>query len=166
MSNEKHETIADIVAEMRSNEFDDPSFNVYSLVAARTLARGWADRIEAAVNQPVTNCNRLVNAAKMREALVKADAALSRISQSAWFVDANFSETKEVIDAGNAIEEALSAPPRNCDVGTADEQHARFYRFCDKVEVCKECPLWRGGGLTSKCCAHWGQMPYEGADAK
>ena len=48
MSNTKHETIADIVAEMRSNEFDDPSFNVYSLVAARTLARGWADRIEAA----------------------------------------------------------------------------------------------------------------------
>ena len=44
----KQETIADIVAEMRSNEFDDPSFNVYSLVAARTLARGWADRIEAA----------------------------------------------------------------------------------------------------------------------
>lgn len=115
MSNEKQETIADIVREMRSNEFDDPSFNVYSLVAARTLARGWADRIEAAVNQPVTNCNRLGNAAKMREALVKADAALSRISQSAWFIDANFSETKEVMDAGNAIEEALSATPRNCD---------------------------------------------------
>lgn len=67
MSNAKHETIADIVAEMRSNEFDDPSFNVYSLVAARTLARGWADRIEAAVNQPVTNCNRLGNAAAMRK---------------------------------------------------------------------------------------------------
>lgn len=162
----KQETIADIVAEMRSNEFDDPSFNVYSLVAARTLARGWADRIEAAVNQPVTNCNRLGNAAKMREALVKADAAFSRISQSAWFVDANFSETKEVMDAGNAITSALSSPPRNCDVGTADEQHARFYSFCDKIEECKECPLWRGGGLTSKCCAHWGQMPYEGADAK
>ena len=115
MSNEKQETIADIVAEMRSNEFDDPSFNVYSLVAARTLARGWADRIEAAVNQPVTDCNHLGNEAKMREALVKADAAFSRISQSAWFIDANFSETKEVMDAGNAIEEALSAPSRNCD---------------------------------------------------
>ena len=109
----------------------------------------------------VTISEHVGNAAKMREALVKADAALSRISQSAWFVDANFSETKEVIDAGNAIEEALSAPPRNCDVGTADEQHARFYSFCDKVEECKECPLWRGGGLTSKCCARWGQMPYE-----
>lgn len=105
-------------------------------------------------------------AAKMREALVKADAALSRISQSAWFVDANFSETKEVIDAGNAIEEALSAPPRNCDVGTADEQHARFYSFCDKIEECKKCPLWRRGGLTSKCSVYWGQMPYEEGGAK
>lgn len=53
MSNAKHETITDIVAEMRSNEFDDPSFNVYSLVAARTLARGWADQIEAAHQREV-----------------------------------------------------------------------------------------------------------------
>ena len=161
MNSRKHETIADIVAEMRSNEFDDPSFNVYSLVAARTLARGWADRIEAAVNQPVTNCNRLGNAAKMREALEKSDAALSLIAKSAWFMDANFCETREVMEAVEAIKAALAAPPRNCDIGTAAEQHARFYNFCDKVEECKECPLWRGGGLTSKCCAHWGQMPYE-----
>ena len=49
----KNETVEDIVAEMRSNEFDDPSFNVYSLVAARTLARGWADRIEAAAKREV-----------------------------------------------------------------------------------------------------------------
>lgn len=126
MSNEKQETIADIVAEMRSNEFDGPSFNAYSLVAARTLARGWADRIEAAVNQPVTNCNHLGNAAKMRDALIKADAAFRRISQSAWFIDANFSETKEVIDAGNAITSALSAPPRNCD---------RFYNANEALEA-------------------------------
>ena len=57
--------------------------------------------------------------------------------------------------------ESISAPPRNCDVGTADEQHARFYSFCDKFEKCKECPLWRGGGLTSKCSVYWAQMPYE-----
>ena len=157
----KHETIADIVAEMRSNEFDDPSFNIYSLVAARTLARGWADRIEAAVNQPVTNCNRLVNAAKMREALVKADAALSRISQSAWFVDANFSEAKEVIDAGNAIEEALSAPPRNCDVGTVAEQDERFDKYCydhrSHEICCGKCPIFG-----EPCCElAWSQMPYE-----
>lgn len=63
MSNAKHETVADIVAEMRSNEFDDPRFNVYSLVAARTLARGWADRIEAAAKREV---------AELRECLKEA----------------------------------------------------------------------------------------------
>lgn len=63
MSNAKHETVADIVAEMRSNEFDDPRFNVYSLVAARTLARGWADRIEAAHQREV---------AELRECLKEA----------------------------------------------------------------------------------------------
>ena len=65
MSNKKQETIADIVAEMRSNEFDDPSFNVYSLVAARTLARGWADRIEEAHQREV---------AELRECLREAVA--------------------------------------------------------------------------------------------
>ena len=101
------------------------------------------------------------NVMAMREALVKADAAFRLIVKSAWFIEANFHETKEVMDASNAITAALAAPPRNCDVGTAEEQHARFYSFCDKIEECKKCPLWRGGGLTSKCCAHWGQMPYE-----
>ena len=70
---------------------------------------------EEAATQPVTNCNHLGDEAKMREALVKSDAAFRRISQSAWFIDANFSDTKEVMDAGNAVASALSAHPRNCD---------------------------------------------------
>ena len=160
MSNVRQETIADIVGEMRSNEFDDPSFNIYSLVAARTLARGWAYRIEAAVNQPVTNCNRLVNAAKMREALEQIHELLSIGGNPDRAMCIRYEAAYQI------AAEALSAPPRNCDVGTADEQHARFYSFCDKFEECKECPLWRGGGLTSKCCAHWEQMPYEEGGAK
>ena len=63
MSNARQETIADILAEMRSNEFDDPSFNVYSLVAARTLARGWADRIEAAAKREVAELRECLNEA-------------------------------------------------------------------------------------------------------
>ena len=51
MSNEKHETIADIVAEMRSDEFDDPMFDRYGLMAARAFAKDWADRIEAAAER-------------------------------------------------------------------------------------------------------------------
>ena len=69
MSDKKQETIADIVAEMRSNEFDDPSFNVYSLVAARTLARGWADRIEAAHQREVAELREC-----LKEAMVDAVA--------------------------------------------------------------------------------------------
>ena len=165
MNNEKQETIADIVAEMRSNEFDDPSFNVYSLVAARTLARGWADRIEAAVNHPVTNCNRLGNAAKMREALERCASMGEQIeNQLGSSEDTVYAFRGERCLAHNISEcarAALSAPPRNCDIGTAAEQHERFYNFCDKVEECKECPLWRGGGLTSKCSVYWAQLPYE-----
>ena len=74
-----------------------------------------ASKNEAASRQPVTDCNRLGNVDKMREALEKADAALSLISKSSWFVDANFAETIGVIEAGKAIQAALSAPPRNCD---------------------------------------------------
>ena len=48
MSDKKQETIADIVREMRSLEFDDPRLDIYSLMATRDLARGWANRIEAA----------------------------------------------------------------------------------------------------------------------
>ena len=70
---------------------------------------------EKAGRQPVTDCNCLGNAAKMRDALEKADVVLSLIYKSAWFIDANFSVTKAVIEAGNAIEAALAAPPRNCD---------------------------------------------------
>ena len=55
------------------------------------------------------------NIKAMREALEKADAVLSIISKSAWFIDANFAVTKAVIDACNAIEAALDEPQRNCD---------------------------------------------------
>ena len=70
---------------------------------------------EAACKQSVTNCNHFGNAEKMREALEKADAVLSPISKSAWFIDAIFSVNKAVIEAVNAIEDAIAAPPRNCD---------------------------------------------------
>ena len=141
MSNERKETIADIVAEMRIGDLCSSDTAERSMYINDFLA-SYADRIEAAhkrereagaeeaqicgeigemigreasKNQSVTNCNRLGNVAKMREALKRADAVLSLISKSAWFIDANFAVTKAVIEAGNAIEADLSAPPRNCD---------------------------------------------------
>ena len=141
MSNETNETIADIVADIRAQNQGLPE-DSYALSPLVCDLLSLADRIEAAwkrereagaeaaqicgeigemvgreaaCKQSVTNCNRLGNVAKMREALEKADAVLILISKSAWFIDANFAVTKAVIEAGNAIEASLAELPRNCD---------------------------------------------------
>ena len=167
MRNSKHETIADIVAEMRSNEFDDPSFNVYSLVAAPTLARGWADRIEAAVNQPVTNCNRLGNAKKMREALERCASMGEQIEkQLGSSEDTVYAFRGERCLAHNISEcarAALDAPPRNCDVGTVEEQDARHSKWCRKygIDGDMEVACAHQDMSCTLCALRWSQMPYE-----
>ena len=111
------------------------------------------------------------NATVMHEALVKSDAAFRLISKSAWFIDANFSETKELIEAVNSISAALSAPPRNCDVGTAEEQNDRLESFCAKHfrysadNPCAECPIYKDGD-SKPCVYRFLQMAYEEGEAK
>ena len=194
MSNETNETIEDIIHEMRgpyykmgrSNASLDKDMMGYMSFMANRLEAAWkrereagADAAqicgkigemigrEASCKQSVTNCNRFCNAAKMREALKRADAALIQISKSDLFIDANFAVTKAVIDSGNAIEAALSAPPRNCDVGTADEQAERFAEYCDS-EACKRnrCKSRAKALCIERCAIAWSQMPYEKGDAK
>ena len=118
MSNERKETIADIVSEMRIGDLCASDTAARSMYINDFLS-SYADRIEAAWKREREATrekpSQVGNAAKMREALNRADAALSLISKSAWFIDANFAVTKAVIEAGNAIEAALAAPPRNCD---------------------------------------------------
>ena len=56
---------------------------------------------------------------------------------------------------------ALAAPPRNCDIGTAEEQAERFVEFCDEEkgnrEHCRNCRLCNA----QDCELAWSQMPYE-----
>lgn len=40
-----------ILREMRGNEWDDPRLDRNGMIAARRLARDWADRLEAAINE-------------------------------------------------------------------------------------------------------------------
>lgn len=68
------------------------------------------------------------------------------------------------IDILDIAREALSKQPRNCDVGSKDEQHDRFKEFCARYfldcEVdmeCSGCPLVNG---KSDCEFAWGQMLY------
>ena len=99
------------------------------------------------------------NVKAMRDALVKADAAFSLIVKSAWFIEANFYETKEVMDASNAITAALSTLPRNCDVGTVEEQITRHRKWCKSDNCLPEIPC-------SVCFAKWSQMVYEKGETK
>ena len=63
--------------------------------------------------------------------------------------------------------EALIATPRNCDVGTVEEQIARFDEEClairkrNTVEPCGGCLCSSNGEGTEDCQLRWAQMPYE-----
>ncbi len=128
MSNEKQETIADIVREMRI--FKCRNLETGELDLCNAIANYFADRLEAAwkrqeqvyLDQIRDVMNMLGheryaaehmkkptvdNAADMREALECCDAI------------AQFPETRElqsIKDMRNIIQAALAAPPRNCDV--------------------------------------------------
>ena len=69
--------------------------------------------------------------------------------------------------------EALSAPPRNCDVGTAEAQTERFMKFCEAHKP-DEHQFTENGELLcpstgceliacnyGQCALAWAQMPYE-----
>lgn len=178
MSEQK--TVADIIAEMRDEGHTGES-SCLEWVGAKM--RYYADRIEAARKREKaaieadalavgglveasrkrelsknTSKNRvdfeqLVDCAKMREALQQAKVAILA-ARKKMGVDNPI--ILEIIDA------ALAAPPRNCEVGTADEQAERFkFAKCDKLPKCRP---WGECCLT--CFAKWAQMPYEKGGTK
>ena len=55
----------------------------------------------------------------------------------------------------------VDATPRNCDVGTAEEQMLRYGDFCHKYRTqetcCENCPA----NGKADCELVWAQMPYE-----
>ena len=133
MSNEKQETIKDIVAAMR-NEGHAGDASCLEWVGAKLLS--FADRIEdaakrereagaeaaqicgeigemigreTACKQSVTDCNHLGNAAKMREALSDACYAMFNFLKTQ---NGGYEEMAKALDKAKA---ALAATPRNCD---------------------------------------------------
>lgn len=54
------------------------------------------------------------------------------------------------------VNSALAEPPRNCDVGTADEQYNRHCKWCKKMRDCS-CTQ----SMCRECYPKWAQMPYE-----
>jgi hypothetical protein len=94
------------------------------------------------------------NSTKMREALEKIRNAIT--------ADERVAKTSlSLFDISSIVMDALSAPPRNCDVGTAAEQSKRFCAFCraQHAEPCDGCACFEAS-RKGRCEFAWAQMPY------
>lgn len=190
MSDEKRETADDIIAEMREIA-DNPE------CVAPTGLRHMADPLEAAlkrekfaieaealtvggmveasrksemsknVSKNVADFGQLGNAAALREALKNLVDVIDRYDSGSplWWHDG----AKGVMPLKNA-KAALAAPPRNCDVGTPEEQTRRMANeYCYVQKDCyespsgKSCPLYKTG---VDCRLIWARMPYEEGGAE
>lgn len=138
MSNEKHETVAGNVS--AKHQFRE----VTKLIPHEEVSVAEMQQ----PLQPVTDCHGL-NAAATRNALE---------SVRNWCLNRLVNSSHQVTVEGllSVVNEALSAPPRNCDVGTEEEQFERFDRWCNSKSI-KDC--WGLG--CRKCLVAWSQMQYE-----
>lgn len=167
---DKHETIADIVAEKRKC-IEEMSRNL-SIVPIRReeqLAEierieVEASRLEAALKREATTTEKsstVGNSAAMREALKEIRARLVYLY---GHIDGTF-DPPALKEVCGIADEALAKPPRNCDVGKANEQAERFKLFCNRRE-CITCELNRSSPFRYGCFSVWSQMPYEEGEAK
>jgi hypothetical protein len=99
------------------------------------------------------------NAAALREAVER----VKEIAIREWNA---FRETAAMKEMHDICEVALSEPPRNCDVGTSEEQTKRYDLYCydhrNMENCCGDCPLKQA----AVCEIAFGQMPYEEGGAK
>ena len=101
--------------------------------------------------------------AKLRDALERARNTLLGVRDTTdddYILDGVINCLEEYVNP------ALAAPPRQCDVGTAEEQEVRFDAFCKshghgfdryRTYACENCKF------ISKysCELAWAQMPYK-----
>ena len=189
MSNAKQETIADIVAEMRKDiaegtvgiwsDFGGEIARSYAdriEAAMRHQFREVTKMIpheEVAVskmettNQTREKSSAVGNAAEMREALLETKSVIARCMEILNKIPGGVPYDGLIDDVADEIcdlresyvNPALSDPPRNCDVGTVDEQLKRFSALC-MSRKCNECQFV--SSTYGECGVRWSQMPYEG----
>lgn len=132
------------IVDVRTKEIMEPR----KINIRRVTVKELANRLEAAHERERGNF------AALREALVEARKVIKAMG-GYWAT-----ETLPIIDA------ALAAPPRNCDVGTAEEQEARYNKLCEPLRSCGQCPVYVRAQGVDYCGFVWAQMPYEEGGAK
>ena len=173
---ERQETVADIIAEMRDEGHTGESS---CLEWVGTKMRYYADRLDAAHKRELSknasknraDFGQLGDAAKLREALEAIisgyeNADLCDMNYGEWCHDpANVCVNVPLCKAIHEARAALAAPPRNCDVGTPEEQEDRFRRYCNsRGTFCGDCPLYNN--RRGECRFAWAQLPYTEGGAK
>lgn len=102
---------------------------------------------------------------KAREVLTRVHEFLSNLCRDAR-CDDHCSECLGASDLADDVYDLIYAPPRNCDIGTEEEQAERQSRFCLVHRCGPDCPAWRDEQAHNGCVLAWAQMPFEegGAD--
>lgn len=114
------------------------------------------------------------NRQKMREALVKIRRELNSYCDGCTLLDRMTEDPPDytclrdsLLEIERIVAAALAAPARQCDIGTADEQDARFSRYCveKRSGSCSGCPDAVGGFTVAngirECALVWAQTPYD-----
>lgn len=157
------EKVADILREMR--EFADTDSQAIGRDVLRRKIQHFADRVEAAYTREAGVAKMETtagNVAKMRKALELCDKTMSDVVVGAR----DISPLDAFDEMGGIIDKALAEPPRNCDVGTAEEQTKRLRDNCNKFKPsCSGCK-YITDLQKENCWLAWAQMPYEGGGAK
>lgn len=140
MSNEKQETIADIVGDIRAQNQGLPE-DGYALSPLVCDLLSLADRIEAAAKRECEatreKSSQVGNAAAMLEALYAITLIDTRMLKRLLceLVEADIFDGGQIRNTIHAVEkarQAISAPPRNCDVleeFTAEDEFEKAMGF-------------------------------------
>ena len=160
-------TKLDIVREMRDSadrvEEDYHDEDVWTNTEAAWIYRDLADRLEAARKRDAPQGN----AAAMREALECVQEAFDSNDFGAMG-DCPSDRSLAMAEAvRRKVEVALAAPARNCDVGTAEEQEARYFKLKTECnDRLMRCPHMGTSINFPPDSLEWAQMPYEEGDRK
>ena len=177
MRNSKQETIADIVAALRAVAYIQTAESPSDVLEFANRIEAAAKREREAGAEAAQVCgeigemigreatreksSRVGNAAKMRNALSDACYAMFNFLKTQ---NGGYGEMAKALDKAKA---ALAVPPRNCDVGTDEEQSRRYEELCDRHTCGSRCSA-SGCPMYEHDCSPfaWGQMPYEEGGVK
>ena len=114
---------------------------------------------------------KVFDALKARKVLERVNKFLGVLIRENLVKDAPFlndGELENESDLADDVWEVLLGVPRNCDVGTVEEQAERFHAFCASnkkcgdVYSCERCQF----NSVEDCELAWAQMPYEEGGAE